>query len=134
VVNLRVQSHGEETRVERRNQYCTVLDQNTWWQSSSVSQLDLERNEDADQKSETEKTSPNLAVAPRICGTSPLQSKQKTDDGTDQEEGTQEIDLLDLFLGSHVGVSSLRVLKEEKHCYQSYAAEGEIDPEALQGS
>jgi hypothetical protein len=117
MINLRVHSHGKEGRVKCRNQHRTILDQNTWWQSSSVSQLDLERNEDADQKSETKKTSPNLAVAPRIRGTSPLQSKQETDDGADQKESTQEIDLLDLLLGGHVGVSSLRVLEEEEYGY-----------------
>jgi len=60
-----------------------------------------------------------------------LQGKKETDNGADQEEGTQQVNLSDLFLESHVRVSSFWVGEKEEHCDKSDSTEGKVYPEAL---
>lgn len=108
-----------------------MSDQNARGQCGPLPQLDLDPNEDADEESEPEKTSPNLRVTPGVGGASPLQCEEKAHNGADEEESAEEIDLLEFLLGSHVGMSSLGVAEEEKHGYECDSAEWEIDPETL---
>jgi hypothetical protein len=56
----------------------------------------------------------NTSTAPSIFGATPLESEQQTDDSRQEEKGSNQVQLLNLFLGG-VGVQyGLRALEEEQ--------------------
>lgn len=65
--------------------------------SSIITAPDLDADEDNDDEPEAEEEAPDAGGVPRVGCSSPLKCKQQTDDGANEEDGAQDIDLLDLL-------------------------------------
>lgn len=65
--------------------------------SSIITAPDLDADEDNDDEPEAEEEAPDARGVPRVGCSSPLKCKQQADDGANEEDGAQDIDLLDLL-------------------------------------
>jgi hypothetical protein len=89
----------------------------------------LQVTEDDENQAGSQEIAPYFRIAPWIDDTTPLKSQKETDDGTDEKEGSQEVDFANLLLGGKLAVFSIWVLEEEENDGDGNSAEWQIDPE-----
>lgn len=101
-------------------------------QSSTVTLPELNTNEDGNHETKADKEADDARVAPGIISTTPLQSKQKADDGRDEDGGTDEIEHADTLEKGHLaGLCRVTVnMDEEEDDDHGEATDGEVDVEA----
>jgi hypothetical protein len=89
----------------------------------------LQTAEDDNDQSEPKQAAPDSRIAPRIDNAAPLESKEKADDGTDQEESAQEVDLTNLLLCGELTLLPFRVFEEDHDDGDGNAPKRQVDPE-----
>lgn len=94
---MRVEAHAKQTCVYRACAYCPLVRKESRRDSSIITAPDLDADEDNDDEPEAEEEAPDARGVPRVGCSSPLKCKQQTDDGANEEDGAQDIDLLDLL-------------------------------------
>lgn len=71
--------------------------------------------EDGDQEDEAQDAAPDFGIGPGVDAAAPLEGEEEADDRADQEEGAEEVDLVDLLFRSHSTVFAGGVLEEEEY-------------------
>ena len=125
-----VQGHGQEGGEESADEDRSLSQHDAWREGRRVTFPELDSREGGYQQPEAENTAPHLGVGPRVGRSTPLESEQQANNGTDQEEGTQEVDLADFLFEGQVAVFSHRILEEEEHGRDGDGSNGKIDIEA----
>lgn len=125
----RVQRHRQESREQRTRANRPLFAQDPRRHGRALFEQDLDAAKDGDEQSEAQKASPDFAVGPGMHRATPLQRQQQRYDRRDEEEGAQDIDLLDLLLDRHISVSARRIREEKEHSRQRNGTKREVDPE-----
>lgn len=125
-----VQCHGEERRKEGTHKDGALSEQDAWWKCRKVTFPNLDTSEGDDEQPEPKKTTPDFRIGPGICGAAPLEGKKEADDGADEEEGSDQVDLTNLFSQCQSAVFALGIFEKEEDCCDSDRTDGEVDVEA----
>lgn len=88
--SIRVESHGEETGEEAREEHGALF-KNPRGDGSAVSSAELQSDEHDYEQAKAENAAPDFAVRPCVCCSAPLQCKEQTHNSTDQESCTQKV-------------------------------------------
>ncbi len=96
---MRVEPHSEEHGENGACASRALFEKDARWDSRSVAAVELHEDEDCDYQTETEEAAPDSRVVPGVDAATPLEGEEEADDGADEEEGTEEVDLADFLLG-----------------------------------
>lgn len=93
----------------------------------AVAFTDLNSDEDNDEETKPNEKANDTARFPREGSATPLESKEKADNTTDEQASTKNVYLFDLLPSGQIADLANRVLEENQDSQESYAAEREID-------
>lgn len=130
IIDVGVQAHGEEGGEKRAHEHGSLPQHDPRRQRREVALPQLDAGEHQDQQPEAQQTSPDLGVGPGVDRATPLEGEEEADDGADEEEGADEVDLADLLLQGQVAVFADRILEKEKHRRDRDRPDGQVDIEA----
>lgn len=94
---MRVEAHAKQTCVYCARAYCPLAREESRRDSGLIAAPDLDADEDDDDERKAEKEAPDARGVPRVGCSSPLKCKQQADDGAYEEDGAQDINLLNLL-------------------------------------
>ena len=120
---MAVETHGEEHGEQCAGGGGTVLEENARRDCGAVASVELEGDEDDNDEAEPENAAPDFRVVPRVDGAAPLEGEEQTRDGTDQEEGAEEVDLPDFLACGELAVFALGIREEKEDRGNGAAAE-----------
>lgn len=131
IVDEREEACSEEEGKKHGEESIAILEQ-TRRQGSFIPLPQLDADEDGNHESEADKQADDARVAPRVVGASPLQCKKQTDDGRDEDDEAQDVELAHAGDEAHVhsgGVVAVDLDKEEDDDHGD-GTNGQVDVEA----
>jgi len=124
-----VKRHRKECGEESTHKDRPLFEHNPRWKGGEVTFPNLNPGENDDQQSKSQETAPDFGIRPGVCGTTPLESEEQTDDGTDEEKCSEEVNLADFLLQREVAMFPVWVLEKEEDCSDCDGADRKVNVE-----
>jgi hypothetical protein len=123
---LREESHGHESKSQSRGKDGSLFE-NFGRNCGLFASSKLNSNKDNDQKTKSKETSPYSRILPWMLKASPLKSKEKTNNRTDEKRSSHNIQFLNLLCQGNIGEFPVWILKEEENGEDGYRSKWKIN-------